>query len=137
MLLLNTAASVLTVALIFEFFCGLLQLWDATKTPKVTAQAITATSQETPLEATKEPSFWDMPLEVLALPTAPATVPSVIFQLCLPPSNPPEVDTKEVATSAPVDLASLGIRALKKLASEAKVRGYGKMTKIQLVTALS
>jgi hypothetical protein len=48
----------------------------------------------------------------------------------LNPTPAPEV-------AEPADLASLGIRALKKMASAAKIPHYSKMTKQQLIGALA
>lgn len=54
--------------------------------------------------------------------TAPETTPT-----------PPVLEVTEPAE----DLASLGIRQLKKLASAAKIKGYSKLTKAELILALS
>lgn len=125
----TASVSIFTLFMLADFATGLLDLWNSTKAKVNHPLILDTTPANTSLEATEEPSPWDEPFTLPALSTAPATALSVTFQLCLPAAL-------EVATSAPVDLASLGIRALKKLASEAKVKGYGKMTKLQLITAL-
>jgi hypothetical protein len=78
------------------------------------------------------PNPWESENEPAAI--APAPEPQAQrWQLCLPAAKPAPTTTLKTTTQT----ATPTIRELKKLASARKIRGYGSMTKAELIKALN
>lgn len=104
-----------------------------------TPETITPSEEETQVLATLE---WLLQSIAEEPATLEEETPDIIqLAKARTTSKPPVIDSvievaREITTHL-TDLSGLGIRELKKLASERKLKGYGKMTKAQLLQALA
>ncbi|MBW4566005.1 MAG: Rho termination factor N-terminal domain-containing protein [Mojavia pulchra JT2-VF2] len=125
-----------------QFVSGLVQLWNSAK-PQVQVEAIAPVVPVAPQPAFEQlPCPWDSDesLELLEERVQKNAITST--QLLLLPAKEivviekPKAKTKE-ASKPSENLQALSVTELKKRASNAKIKGYSRMSKNQLISVLA
>lgn len=134
-----TAITLIPVGFIFcDFLLGLGNLWEASN-PQLKAIASTTMPAAIPtpqLEPVSDP--WLLPTAPIpAKPNMKMKVNAPVKLLLLPPAKENSaVSIEKPSVNVSNSLQLLGIRELKKRASEARVKNYSNMTKSQLIKAI-